>query len=164
MRYWILIAVFLAGTGLDRIVLADPPDNYPFLRYDIGLQQAQQENKPVFLYFGRHGCGFCAKTNKESFSDADLKKRYLKNYVLVYVDAESGERLTLPSGERITEAELGAQLNVFATPIFMYLDKNGEVLFRAPGFKTVKEFVEFDQYIQEGHYKTKSINEFLSKR
>ena len=106
--------------------------------------------------------GFCAKTNKESFSDAELKKRYIDNYVLVYVDAESGDRLTLPSGERITEAELGARLNVFATPIFMYLDQSGEVLFRAPGFKTVKDFVDFDRYIQEGHYETKSINEFLS--
>lgn len=159
MRYLILTVLLLAGAAL-----ADPPDNYPFVRYDVGLQQAQQENKYIFLYFGRHGCGFCAKTNKESFSDPGLKKRYLENYVLVYVDAESGERLTLPSGERITEAELGAQLNVFATPIFMYLDKNGEVLFRAPGFKTVKDFVDFDRYIQQGHYKTKSINEFLSQR
>lgn len=159
MRYLLGFFLFIVGTAL-----ADPPDNYPFVSYDTGLQQAAQENKHIFVYFGRHGCGFCAKTNKESFSDPDLKKRYINNYVLVYVDAESGERLTLPSGERITEAELGARLNVFATPIFMYLDKNGELLFRAPGFKTVKDFVDFDQYIQEEHYKTKSINEFLSMR
>ena len=159
MRYLLLLVLLVA-----EIAAADPPDNYPFVSYDTGLQQAQQEKKPIFLYFGRYGCGFCAKTNKESFSDADLKKRYVFNYVLVYADAESGGRLTLPSGERITEAELGAQLNVFATPVFMYLDMNGELLFRAPGFKTVKEFVDFDQYVQEGHYKTQSINEFLSKR
>ena len=29
--------------------------------------------------------------------------------VLVYLDAESGKRLTLPDGERITEAELGTR-------------------------------------------------------
>ncbi|MCI0506898.1 MAG: thioredoxin fold domain-containing protein [Gammaproteobacteria bacterium] len=159
MRYLILIALLFAD-----IAFADPPDNYPFLSFDSGLQQAQQEKKHIFVYFGRYGCGFCAKTNIESFSDPELKKRYVKNYILVYADAESGNRLTLPSGERLTEAELGAQLNVFATPVFLYLDMNGEVLFRAPGFKTVEEFVEFDRYIQEGHYKTKSINEFLSKR
>jgi thioredoxin-related protein len=144
------------------VVLADPPDGYPFVNYDVGLQQAQQEKKNIFLYFGRYGCGFCAKTNKESFSDPELKKRYIKNYVLVYVDAESGERLTLPTGERISESELGARLNVFATPVFLYLDMNGDVLFRAPGYKTVKDFVDFDRYIQGGYYKTKSINEFLS--
>jgi len=159
VRYLVLILVIFTG-----VAIADSPDDYPFLSYDAGLQKAREQNKQIFVYFGRHGCGFCAKTNKESFSDPDLKKRYIDNYVLVYVDAESGNRLTLPTGERITESELGAQLNVFATPIFMYLDMNGEVLFRAPGFKTVKDFVYFDQYIQQGHYKTKSINEFISKK
>ncbi len=63
--------------------------------------------KPIFLYFGRYGCAWCEHTNKVSFSDPALKKLYTDNYELVYVDAESGKRLTLPSGERITEAELG---------------------------------------------------------
>ena len=159
MRNLLFIFIVIAESAF-----ADPPDNYPFISYDAGMQQAQLQKKHIFVYFGRYGCGFCAKTNKESFSDPELKKRYMDHYVLVYVDAESGNRLTLPSGERITEAELGAQLNVFATPIFIYLDMNGDVLFRAPGFKTVKDFVDFDEYIQAGHYKTKSINEFLSKR
>ncbi|MEJ2180102.1 MAG: thioredoxin fold domain-containing protein [Gammaproteobacteria bacterium] len=159
MRY-LLIFLLLVSC----VAIADPPADYPFVGYDAGLQQAQEQKKHIFVYFGRHGCGFCAKTNKESFSDPGLKKRYIENYILVYVDAESGNRLTLPTGERITESELGAQLNVFATPIFMYLDMNGEVLFRAPGYKTVKDFVHFDQYIQQGHYKTKSINEFISKQ
>ena len=159
MRY--LVIAFSLAIGIAH---AEPPDDYPFISYDTGLQQAQAQDKHIFVYFGRFGCGFCAKTNIETFSDPELKKQYINNYILVYVDAESGNRLTLPNGERITESELGAKLNVFATPIFLYLDKNGEVLFRAPGFKTVKDFINFDEYIQKGHYKTKSINEFLSQQ
>jgi thioredoxin-related protein len=158
MRYFILILCLATS-----VAFAEPPQGYPFVNYDVGLRQAQKEHKNLFVYFGRYGCGFCAKTNKESFSDAALKKRYSENYVLVYVDAESGERLTLPTGESITESELGARLNIFATPVFLYLDMNGDVLFRAPGFKTVKDFVDFDRYIQQGQYKTQSINEFLSQ-
>ena len=157
MRCLILILFLFSGS-----VLADPPDNYPFVNYDTGLQQARDNNKPIFMYYGRYGCGFCAKTNKETFSDAALRKLYIEQYNLVYIDAESGERLTLPSGERITEAELGARLNVYATPIFLYLDKNGEVLFRAPGYKTVEEFTLFHKYVSGGFYKTMSINDYLS--
>jgi len=145
-------------------VFADPPDNYPFLSYDEGLRQAQADKKFIFIYFGRLGCGFCAKTNAESFSDPAIRERYIKNYVLVYVDAESGDRLQLSSGERITEAELGARLNAFATPVFLYADLNGEILFRAPGFKTIEDFIDMDRYIQEGHYKTQTINEYLSSK
>ena len=159
MKQFLLILVFFSFWAF-----ADAPKTYPFTTFDHGISNASKNNKNIFLYFGRHGCGYCEKTNKESFSDPAVKQIYSKNYNLVYIDAESGDRLTLPSGETITEAEFGARLNVFATPVFFYLDPKGKVLFRAPGFKTVKDFKNFDLYIQSGKYKTESINQFLSKQ
>lgn len=141
---------------------ADPPGGYPFVSYDEGLRRARAEGKRVFLYFGRYGCGWCEKTNKETFSDPGLRQLYTRHYVLVYVDAESGDRLQLPSGERITEMELGARLNVFATPVFVYLEPDGEVILRAPGFKTVQDFRDFHRFVHDGHYKHQTISEFLS--
>jgi thioredoxin-related protein len=143
------------------LALAEPPTGYPFVGHDEGMRMAQQQNKKAFLYFGRYGCGYCAKTNLESFSDAALRELYVKNYALIYVDAESGERITLPNGERITEMELGARLNVFGTPVFLYLEPNGDLILRAPGYKTVKDFKDMDRYVQSGAYRDQSINEFL---
>lgn len=140
---------------------ADPPAQYPFVSYGEGLRLAQARNKPVFLYFGRYGCGWCEKTNKESFSDPEIKRLYTKNYVLVYVDAESGKRLRLPSGERITEAELGARFNAFATPLFVFLDPQGKPIAKIPGYKTVQDFKDFDRYVSGGHYKTQTLLQFL---
>jgi len=156
-----IVLLLLSCPGFIAPVFAEPPDNYPFIRYDEGLQLAKAQNRDIFLYFGRYGCGYCAKTNVETFSDKSLRELYIKNYVLVYVDAESGERLTLPDGEVITEMDLGQRLNVFATPMFVYLDPDGKVVFKAPGYKTVQEFKQFDGYVQGKHYKTRSINEFL---
>lgn len=84
--------------------------------------------------------------------------------MLVYVDAESGKRLTLPSGERITEAKLGTRFNAFATPLFVFLTPKGEEIFKAPGFKTVQDFKDFDRFVTGGHYKTKTLLEFLAKK
>ena len=155
-------AAILAGAGLfAAAVPADPPPDYPFLSYDEGLRMAQEQERRIFLYYGRYGCGWCDKTNQETFSDPDLRKRYIENYVLVYVDAESGRRLQLPSGERITEMELGVRLNVYATPVFMYLESDGTPILRIPGFKTVQEFEDYDRYVQGGHYRTRSFTEFM---
>lgn len=150
-------------TGLPAF--ADAPKGYPFVPFDKGINQAKSSNKPIFLYFGRYGCGWCDKTNAETFSKPEIKQLFIKNYELVYVDAESGKRITLPSGERITELELGARLNAFATPLFVYMSPQGEALFRAPGFKTAEDFISFDKYIRKGYYKKMSIAEFqkLSK-
>lgn len=154
---------FLCGV-LGTSAFADAPEGYPFLPYDEGLRLAAEQDKPVFLYFGRYGCGWCEKTNKESFSDAELRKLYTEHYVLVYVDAESGRRMTLPDGERITEMELGARLNVFATPVFGFLRPDGERIFTVPGFKTADEFRDYHRYVSGGHYREQGLFEFLAEQ
>ena len=160
-----LIKMMLAASCLwAGTVLADPPKDYPFVDFDAGLKAAKASGKPIFVYFGRYGCAWCDHTNKQTFSDAGLKKLYSENYALVYVDAESGKRLTLPSGERITEAELGARLQAFATPLFVYMTPQGEKIFQAPGFKTVKDFQDYDRYVRGGHYKQKTLLEFLGSK
>ncbi len=154
------IIVFFSVTLLGH---AEPPKGYPFLGYDEGMRLASQQHKKIFLYFGRYGCGYCGKTNIESFSDATLHKIYPEHYVLIYVDTESGHRINLPSGERISEMELGARLNVVGTPLFFYMEPDGKVILRAPGFKTVKDFMDMDRYVQSNLYHKLSINEFLKQ-
>ncbi|MHB1333690.1 MAG: thioredoxin family protein [Sulfuriferula sp.] len=160
MKRLLLVALFIVF-GFAGPVFADPPDHYPFVSYGDGLRLAQQQKKPIFLYFGRYGCGWCAKTNKESFSDPDIHRLYTEHYVLVYVDAESGKRLKLPSGERITEADLGARFNAFATPLFVFLDPQGKEIVKIPGFKTIQDFKDFDRYVNGGFYKTQTLLQFL---
>jgi thioredoxin-related protein len=153
----LLSASFLFASA----VWADPPPGYPFVSFDAGLKAARASGKPIFLYFGRYGCAWCDHTNKTTFSDASLKTLYSDNYELVYVDAESGRRLTLPSGERITEAELGVRLQAFATPLFVYLTPQGDKIVQIPGFKTVQDFRDYDRYVRGGYYKQKTLLEFL---
>ena len=157
----LLLGMLLIAGCFAAPAFADPPDHYPFVSYGDGLRLAKQQNKPIFLYFGRYGCGWCAKTNKESFSDPDIHRLYTQHYVLVYVDAESGKRLKLPSGERITEADLGARFNAFATPLFVFLDPQGKEIVKIPGFKTIQDFKDFDRYVHGGFYKTQTLLQFL---
>jgi thioredoxin-related protein len=160
-----LIKVLLAASCLwATAVLAEPPQGYPFVGFDAGLKAAHASGKPIFMYFGRYGCAWCEHTNKTTFSDPALKKLYSDNYELVYVDSESGRRLTLPSGERITEAELGVRLQAFATPLFVYLTPQGDKIMQAPGFKTVQDFRDFDRYVRGGFYKKKTLLEFLGDK
>ena len=106
------------------------------------------DDRPVFVYFGRYGCGYCDKTNKEAFSDAAVKAAYTGHYVLAYVDAESGKRLRLPSGERITERELGTRYDAFVTPVFSFLTADGEVLGRLVGVQRIVDLMEAHEATQ----------------
>lgn len=143
--------------------IAEPPAGYPFVRYDEGLAQARQSGRQMFLYFGRYGCGWCDKTNREAFSDKQLRRLYSDHYVLVYVDAESGKRLTLPNGERITEHELGARMKVLATPVFTWLEQDGHEIFHVSGIQSTQDFLLYDRFVSGGHYHKENIRDFLSR-
>ena len=128
---------------------ADAPEGYPFISFDKAMKQAVAEEKPVFVYFGRYGCGYCEKTNKESFSDPLVRERYTENYVLAYVDSESGKRLRLPSGERITERELGTRYKAFVTPVFSFLNPAGELQLRLVGVQSRADLLKADEDVQQ---------------
>jgi thioredoxin-related protein len=156
----LLAALFIAAGS----AWADPPAGYPFLDHDSGMRQAKAENKPILLYFGRYGCAWCDHVNRKTFSDAGLKQLYSDNYVLIYVDAEGGKRIRLPSGERLTEGELGARLGAYATPLFVFMTPEGKVVAKVPGFKTVDDFKDYDRYVRGGHYQKQTLLEFLGSK
>ena len=135
----------IAGTA----ATAGPPEGYPFLPFDKAMEQANAKTKLIFVYFGRYGCGYCDKTNKEAFSDSGVKEQYSKNYVLAYVDSESGKRLRLPSGERITERELGTRYNAFVTPVFSFMSPDGTVITRMVGVQRIQDLLDAHNRVQQ---------------
>ncbi|OYY93064.1 MAG: thioredoxin [Hydrogenophilales bacterium 28-61-23] len=154
----------LGAAFLVSMAWADPPAAYPFVGHDAGLARAKLENKPILLYFGRYGCAWCDHVNRKTFSDPGLNRLLSENYVLVYVDAEGGKRLRMPSGERLTEAELGARLGAFATPLFVFMTPDGKVVAKIPGFKTVDDFKDYDRYVRGGFYLKQTLIEFLGSK
>ena len=145
------IVMLLCCAVFASAVQADAPKGYPFLAFDQAMAQAAEDGRPIFVYFGRYGCGYCEKTNKEAFSDAQVRERYIKHYVLAYVDAESGKRLRLPSGERITERELGTRYDAFVTPVFSFITPQGEVLHRMVGVQRIEDLMQADAKLQAMH-------------
>jgi thioredoxin-related protein len=162
LSHLIPATVLLLALSLAPSVQADPPPGYPFQGYNSGLAQAKSENKPILLYFGRYGCAYCDHTNRKTFSDAGLNKLFSENYILIYVDAEGGKRIRLPSGERVTEAELGTRLGAFATPLFVFMAPDGRIVAKIPGFKSVQDFLDYDRYVRGKHYENQSLMQFLS--
>ncbi len=139
-----IIHLLLLSLLIAPAIHADAPEGYPFLPFDQAMGEAAESGKPVFVYFGRYGCGYCEKTNKEAFSDPAVKAAYTDHYVLAYVDSESGERLRLPSGERITERELGTRYDAFVTPVFTFLDAAGEAHHKLIGVQSKETLLEAD--------------------
>jgi len=120
---------------------ASPPEGYDFISYQKGIQQSKENDKPMFIYMGRHGCGFCDKTNKESFTNPEVKEKLEAAYTLVYMDSEGGRRITLSSGETMTEMQFAESMNILGTPVFIKMDSKQKIVKKYYGFKTDEELL-----------------------
>ena len=145
-------------------LLAAPPEGYRFLSLTEATQLASSENKPMLLYFGRYGCSTCRKMHAEVFNDASLTAKLNDAFVLAYVDTESGNRIKLANGERITEMQFASRSRILGTPTFIYFSPEQKPLFKKAGFQTVAQMNLYGDYILDKHYQSMPLQEFIAQQ
>lgn len=144
------------------VLLAAPPEGYNFLPLTAASEQARAANKPILLYFGRYGCSTCRKMHAEVFSDAAISKKYNDEFVLAYVDTESGNRIRLASGETTTEMQFAARSRILGTPTFIYFSPEQKPLFKKTGFQSIEQMNRYGDFVAQGHYRTMSLQDYLA--
>jgi thioredoxin-related protein len=145
-------------------LLAAPPEGYRFLSLTEATQLASSENKPMLLYFGRYGCSTCRKMHAEVFNDASLNAKYNNAFVLAYVDTESGDRISLANGERITEMQFASRSRIIGTPTFIFFSPEQKPLFKKAGFQTVAQMNQYGDYILEKQYQSMPLQEYMARQ
>ena len=163
MLYYISSLLLLLSI-FSEASLAAPPEGYQFLSLTKAMKQSSEEQKPMFLYFGRYGCTTCRKMHKEVFSDAALNDEFAEKFVLAYVDTESGNRIRLPNGERTTEMQFASRNRILGTPTFIYFSGDQKPLFKRAGFQSIKHMGLFNEFVLDGHYKTSKLKEYLATK
>ena len=144
--------------------LAAPPEGYNFLPLSAASEQASTGNKPMLLYFGRYGCSTCRKMHAEVFSDVAVNKQYNTEFVLAYVDTESGNRIRLANGETTTEMQFAARSRILGTPTFIYFSPEQKPLFKKAGFQSIEQMNRYGDFVAQGHYRTMSLQDYLASR
>lgn len=144
--------------------MAAPPEGYRFLSLTEATQLASREKKPMLLYFGRYGCSTCRKMHAEVFSDDSVSAKYNNAFVLAYVDTESGNRISLANGERITEMQFATRNRIIGTPTFVYFSPEQKPLFKKAGFQSIAQMNRYGDYILGQHYRSMPLQEFMERQ
>jgi thioredoxin-related protein len=100
----------------------------------------------------------------EVFSDDSLVEKYNTDFVLAYVDTESGDRIKLANGERITEMQFATRSRIIGTPTFIYFSPEQKPLFKKAGYQTIAQMNLYGDYILENHYRSMPLQEFMASQ
>jgi thioredoxin-related protein len=124
----VVILAFAHISYYNSVTLSDKTNSYlggmKFHRAAAGLQEgfqiAQQENKPVLVYFWASWCMYCARFATDTLENPEIKNILEKDYVLVAMDLD-------------VDREVAQQYGVNSPPYLVLMDTKGNILERVPG-------------------------------
>jgi thiol:disulfide interchange protein len=129
--------VFAAGMLCAYVALAQSSgvDSLEGIRFTSGtwksiLAQAQKEQKPIFIDVYTTWCGPCRKMDQTVFVQKTVGDQYNAAFVNYKLDAEKGEGV-----------QLAKRYKVNSYPTYLFLNEQGELLFKETGACSATEFM-----------------------
>lgn len=135
-------------------------DVIEWVKFDVGLKQAAEDNKYIMVYFWGPGCGWCKRIEQDTYSNekiADLVGAY---FTPIKVNGSSDEKYKTTAGE-ITAKQLARKFRLRGYPSVCFLKSDGSILTCLPGYIPPQKFETVLKYIGEEHYKNKSYQDYL---
>jgi thioredoxin-related protein len=97
-----------------------------YLSWDVGLETAAKQKKPVLAYFKAPWCQFCTLMEKETFSSAEIGQMLASEWIAIRLDIEGKSAEGSYRGERLTYAGLAERFGIKALPSFVFLDTQAD--------------------------------------
>lgn len=122
----IILLIFLfwvKGSASDSTVV------FSDLSYEEVLNQAKEENKPVFLYFHFDGCGACIQMERSVFNNEKVAEYFNQSFICHSVNTRKGVGI-----------ETNKLYNIKLHPTFLFLDSEGNPLHKIVGVFSPDEF------------------------
>jgi thioredoxin-related protein len=136
-----------------------------WLGFDKGLAKAKSEKKNMIVDFYTDWCHWCKVMDEKTFSDAEVNKKLVKDFVAVRIDAEDDSKTATYKGKTLTNVELTRAFGVRGFPSLAFIDPEGEVITIIPGYIPAETFSYLLDYIHEACYKKQmSFDEFMKKK
>ncbi len=125
-----------------------------------GMELSKEEEKPLFVYIYSTHCGWCRRFNKATLQDTSVVRILSENFIVSRPNTSSTKKQGF-KGKKATERQLAAMFAVRGVPSSVFLDSNGKLITKLPGFMPPDVFKKVLKYIGEKWYKDMSYQEFL---
>lgn len=133
--------------------------NIDWLSYNEAKKLAYNNEKKMMLFMEADWCSVCKRMKREVFPDKEIQYLLNENFYIVTIDIESDKKMVFQK-ENITQKAFSKQMNLFATPTFIFLDFDESVIGSNPGFMDENELIQLLEFIYSDAYKSKSFADF----
>ncbi len=128
------------------------------------LKKLLRQDKPLMILFEQKKCRDCDEMHNDIFKRKETLKQ-LRRFNIVRLDMWSKDMLVDPRGKKTSARAYARKLNVANAPSFIFLDKNGKVVFRIDAYLKAFHTQSVLDYVASAAYKTQpNFQRYISKR
>lgn len=131
------------------------------------LATARTEHKlGIFVMFDDVDCPWCARMKATVLNQPAVQDYFRKYFRVLEVDKNGNVPITDFSGREMSQKDFAFKLHrVRATPVFVFFDTQGNVMYRYTGAaRDVDEFLLLGSFVVEGHYKTTNFTAYKREK
>jgi len=167
MHYPIFILIFTLGFFLTETekprTNAMPKDGIAWLDIQSGAELSKESDKIMIINIYTDWCGFCKRLDQTTFLDAGVMSTIHDHFIPIKFNAEKKENVSfhgksydfIKEGRRGHHALAAYLLDQrLGYPTLVYVQANGEIIHRSPGFRNEADMMKELTYIKDGHYKS----------
>ncbi len=156
---FLIVLLGLLGVGSAAAESRDPYVHFfneTFGNFAEELALARDEGKQgVMLFFEMDECPFCHYMKTNVLSQSEVQAYFREHFLMYPVDIEGDLEIADFSGVPMSQKEFATKIHrVRATPVFLFVDLDGNVVQRYTGrTRDVEEFMLLGQYVVDGVYR-----------
>jgi thioredoxin-related protein len=136
---------------------------HSFLDMPEDVADASRSGKRLLIYFGQDGCPYCAALFNTNFSQQHIVDYTRKHFDAIDLNMWGDRDVTDLSGNKMSEKELAAKLQVWFTPSILLIDEKGETVLRINGYYPPHQFLAALQYVGEKQEGKMTFPEYYAK-
>ncbi len=137
-------------------------DSFLDLREDVA--EATESGRRIMLYFHQDGCPYCERLIKTNFTQHDIATLAQENLDVIAINMWGDREVIDLTGNSITEKQFAVANRVQFTPTLLFLNEQGETIFRANGYYPPAKFKPLLSYIIEKRENQLPFREYLSSK
>ena len=160
------LLIILSGFGSAAAEIRDPEEHFFHQTFgdlqeevELALEEGQ---KGIMVMFELNDCPWCDRMKATVLNQSEVQDYFRQNFRCLMMNVEGDNLVVDFNGEEIAEKDWALKHNrIRATPVFLFLDLEGNRIMRYTGAaKDIEEFMLLGEFVADGHYQDSNFIKF----
>jgi thioredoxin-related protein len=125
------------------------------------LNGAANRNKGLALVVERDNCPECDELHRQTFKHPGLFAALTRDFDVVRLNGGGSRPLRDIDGTVRKESDIVSRMNIGYTPALVFLERQGEEMFRLESYRKPEHLIVILRYLSSGSYKDGSFQDWL---